>query len=319
MDFNTSTHRNKWLFTQEQIDERRKAANDAGVRHVMAIRQEHDLPTDNLEPLTPADELIIINHWCSMLGSERFARLCPRKVVATAITFFRRFYLYASCMQHDAMRICLACIYIAGKVCEHYIDASKLEELVPSVKAREVLELETIALGVLQFDMVVYHPYHCIDAMVEELRKSSEKGDSVLEPLRRKQHWVQTLHKTSHSHADSIVRSDAALMVAPHHQALCAVVRALKGLELSEDAILQRYAVLAAEHSDKIASDRVLERMQALHADVERLYLACRQTSKQEAANMDKKLREFNPAMNRSSEVYKKIRARKRKRSEEGD
>jgi hypothetical protein len=36
-----------------------------------------------------------------------------------------------------------------------------------AVKAKEILQLETMVLGGLQFDLVVYHPYKYVDAMVE--------------------------------------------------------------------------------------------------------------------------------------------------------
>jgi hypothetical protein len=54
------------------------------------------------------------------------------------------------------------------QVCEHYIDAALIAETFPNVvKAEEVLELETKVLAGLQFDLVVYQPYHFVAAMIE--------------------------------------------------------------------------------------------------------------------------------------------------------
>lgn len=54
------------------------------------------------------------------------------------------------------------------QVCEHYIDAGSIAETFPNVvKAEEVLQLETVVLTGLQFDLVVYQPYHFVAAMIE--------------------------------------------------------------------------------------------------------------------------------------------------------
>lgn len=54
------------------------------------------------------------------------------------------------------------------QVCEHYIDAGSIADTFPNiVKAEAVLELETVVLTGLQFDLVVYQPYHFVAAMIE--------------------------------------------------------------------------------------------------------------------------------------------------------
>lgn len=56
------------------------------------------------------------------------------------------------------------------QVCEHYIDASSLAETFPkTVKAADVLQMELLVLAGLQFDLMVYQPYHYLAAMIEVL------------------------------------------------------------------------------------------------------------------------------------------------------
>lgn len=60
------------------------------------------------------------------------------------------------------------CRHQVVQVCENYIDAERIPEQFPgAVKADEVLSLETVVLGGLNFDLVVYHPYTFLDAMIE--------------------------------------------------------------------------------------------------------------------------------------------------------
>lgn len=48
------------------------------------------------------------------------------------------------------------------------MDAKAIANVVKgSVKAKELLTLETVVLASLQFDLVVYEPYTCIDCMIE--------------------------------------------------------------------------------------------------------------------------------------------------------
>ena len=54
------------------------------------------------------------------------------------------------------------------QACEHYMSAESVAELVKlKGGAKEILQLETIVLQGLRFDLVVYEPYRCVDAMVQ--------------------------------------------------------------------------------------------------------------------------------------------------------
>lgn len=54
------------------------------------------------------------------------------------------------------------------QACEHYTSAEGVAELVKlKGGASEILKLETVVLQGLNFDLVVYEPYRCIDAMVQ--------------------------------------------------------------------------------------------------------------------------------------------------------
>lgn len=58
--------------------------------------------------------------------------------------------------------------WVGVQVCEHYIDAGHIAEAFSSIiKAEDVLQLETVVLTGLQFDLVVYQPYHFVAAMIE--------------------------------------------------------------------------------------------------------------------------------------------------------
>lgn len=95
---------------------RRTRANEAGVKFVLKVRTEHGEPTKDLNPVTPSDELELISFYAYKLAAKGMD-LWPRKVIATAVTFLKRFYLEHSVIQHEVRKIAFACLYIAGKVC----------------------------------------------------------------------------------------------------------------------------------------------------------------------------------------------------------
>lgn len=67
------------------------------------------------------------------------------------------------------------------QVCENYIDAEKIPEHFPgAVKTDDVLSLETVVLGSLGFDLVVYHPYSFLDAMLEVCTHCQHHFETVL-------------------------------------------------------------------------------------------------------------------------------------------
>lgn len=95
---------------------RRAQANQAGIDYVLKLRAEHGEPTTGLDPLTPSDELELVSFYAYKLAAKG-VDLWPRKVIATAVAFLKRFYLDKSCIQHEVRKIAFACLYIAGKVC----------------------------------------------------------------------------------------------------------------------------------------------------------------------------------------------------------
>lgn len=95
---------------------RRTRANEAGVNFVLKLRAEHGEPTTDLNPVTPSEELELICFYAYKLAAKG-VDLWPRKVIATAVTFLKRFYLKHSIIQHEVTKIAFACLYIAGKVC----------------------------------------------------------------------------------------------------------------------------------------------------------------------------------------------------------
>ncbi|KAG1653193.1 hypothetical protein FOA52_006956 [Chlamydomonas sp. UWO 241] len=184
MDFATSSHAARWLFSAEQLFEIRESTN-ASSAAASACGQskksrtgeeggEGDAAPDSA-PSTSAPEGGGVS-----AGDERrllrfydgeIVKLCvrlgyPAKVKATALMYCKRFFLHHSCITHNPARLMLTCIYLAGKIEEAYIGAEDFCRMLnQDIKA--VLNNEVLLLQGLQFDLIVHSPYRALGGLIE--------------------------------------------------------------------------------------------------------------------------------------------------------
>lgn len=56
-----------------------------------------------------------VSYYTRILASKGRKKY-PPKVVATAVTFVKRFFLHHSCMEHEVIKVVFTCLYVSGKV-----------------------------------------------------------------------------------------------------------------------------------------------------------------------------------------------------------
>eukprot|EP00884_Botryococcus_braunii_P016835 jgi/Botrbrau1/3835/Bobra.0183s0060.1 len=110
--------------------------------------------------------------WCQNMVRQR--------VVATAVTYLRQFYLRACLVEVDPRLLAPACLYLAAKAEEAQLQAKVLLHFikkmhapntgryqhVPAVDVKHLLDLEMVLLEGLNFDLVVFSPYHDLERML---------------------------------------------------------------------------------------------------------------------------------------------------------
>jgi len=112
---------------------------------------------------------------------QRVARMCRRlrlssTLIATAVTYFKRFFLERSVMDHNPAVVALSAVYAALKVEEVNMSAHDLvsfvakdtenaqEEIVGRVRAESLLEVEVSFLQSLEFHLICFHPFNSLSA-----------------------------------------------------------------------------------------------------------------------------------------------------------
>uniref|UniRef100_A0A453HC43 Cyclin-like domain-containing protein n=1 Tax=Aegilops tauschii subsp. strangulata TaxID=200361 RepID=A0A453HC43_AEGTS len=105
--------------------------------------------------------------------SKRFKKCAehsnsPIKFRATAIIYFKRFYLQWSVMEHHPKHIMLTCVYASCKVEENHVSAEELGKGIQQ-DHQIILNNEMIVLKSLDFDLIVYAPYRSIEGFIDDM------------------------------------------------------------------------------------------------------------------------------------------------------
>lgn len=159
-----------WSFTKEQLESRRRALNAKVVDKVNEklqdiISKHNDLSQEELNainekavPVTMEEELKFVNFFAKKVQSFCHSLNLPTEVCATAISFFRRFFLVNSTMEIHPKHILLASIFLACKSENYFIGIEAFAKKTKS-QPTTILKYEFDVLESLQFTLLNHHPY----------------------------------------------------------------------------------------------------------------------------------------------------------------
>ncbi|KAH9288483.1 hypothetical protein KI387_032600 [Taxus chinensis] len=179
------------------------------------VRQVH-LP----EPLTVDEELLMRIFYEQKIQEVCGAFKFPHKIQATAIIYFKRFYLRWSVMEHDPKHIMLTCIYTSCKVEEFHVSAEELGKGIQQ-DHQVILRNEMLVLQSLGFDLIVYSPYRSIDGFADDIEIFFQPKQDSLQKLKE-------LREAAIFDVDKNMLTDAPLIFPPGQLALAALRRMSK-------------------------------------------------------------------------------------------
>ncbi|KAG6702167.1 hypothetical protein I3843_07G019000 [Carya illinoinensis] len=235
-DFQTSTHRAKWIFTPQELFQKYKAANQRAIQALekygatlMEVDMDGSLsyPTPPINLKDTADKHsrskplnIEEEQYIRVFYENKLQEVCnnfhfPHKIQATALIYFKRFYVQWSVMEHHPKNIMLTCIYAACKIEENHVSAEELGKGI-SQDHQLILNNEMIVYQSLEFDLIVYAPYRSIDGFVDDMEEFCQAKDD-------QPHMLKALHETARMEVDKIMLTDAPLLFPPGQLALAAL------------------------------------------------------------------------------------------------
>lgn len=166
-----------WSFNAPQLAEMRRVANEKGKAAALkrfeaaratsaaenaAVYEKHgaELSADRLlELISAEEEQVFLRFIC-----QQIVQICahfnmPTQVRATAISFFRKFYLVHSVMEYRPKNVAYTIVFLAAKLENYFISIESFCTRIPKTKPADILDLEFVVLQTLQFTLLVHHPF----------------------------------------------------------------------------------------------------------------------------------------------------------------
>lgn len=169
--FRHSSHYRFWSFTPEQLEQKRIQVNAQAVQSIeedlrnFVADNKTDLNEEEIKtiemkavPVTAEEELKLINLYAKKVQMIAQRLNLPTEIVATSITFFRRFYLENSVHKFEPKAIVLTTIFLACKSDNYFIGIDSFCEKTRGSK-EQILKYEFPLLESLKFSLLNHHPY----------------------------------------------------------------------------------------------------------------------------------------------------------------
>ncbi|XP_044980276.1 cyclin-H1-1 [Hordeum vulgare subsp. vulgare] len=260
-DFQTSTHRERWIFQTQDLVEKWTTANrrsaeilaqygttrlkvdpvDGSISNPEPVPDGTVVGSSSVKPLSCEEEQVMRIFYEQKIQEVCRAFKFPHKIQATAIIYFKRFYLQWSVMEHHPKHIMLTCVYASCKVEENHVSAEELGKGIQQ-DHQIILNNEMIVLKSLDFDLIVYAPYRSIEGFIDDMDDFCRAGNGAHQRLK-------DLHQTANSEVDTMMLTDAPLLYTPGQLALAALYKSNGALSVLD---FERYleSVFLRQHFD---------------------------------------------------------------------
>lgn len=227
-----------WSFNAAQLAQMRHSANEKGRRTALerfataratfeagnaAVFATHGdkLTPDILEIISIEEEQLILKFICLQIVQICAHFKMPTQVRATAMAFFRRFYLVHSVMEYRPKNVAYTIVFLAAKLENYFILIESFCAHIPKTKAEDILGLEFVVLQTLQFTLLVHHPFRplwgfFLDFQLVLLHPSPVMYDVSVDTLGRLYDQAKTWLN------EQAVLSDAVFLFTPPQIALAA-------------------------------------------------------------------------------------------------
>lgn len=166
-----------WSYTEELLGEAKAAANEQGRSHALRRFEEakakiagenklifdlhgHEFTAEKLlDTLSLEEETKYLHFYCkNILETGKFFNM-PTQVKASAISFFRKFYLVNSAMEYHPKNVLYTVLFLAAKLENYFISIESFCKGLPKVEPKDILDLEFVILQLLKFTLFVHHPF----------------------------------------------------------------------------------------------------------------------------------------------------------------
>lgn len=174
--YRRSSQYQHWSFTPAALRAAKAAANAQGQRAAISrfetartelktakpdLFEQHGAVLMALAPetITLDEELQYLRFFCLQIVQICTHFNMPTQVKATAVSFFKKFYLVHSAMEHRPRNVLYTIVFLAAKLENHFVSIESFCSRIPNTKPEDILALEFVVLLSLKFTLLVHHPF----------------------------------------------------------------------------------------------------------------------------------------------------------------
>jgi cyclin H len=176
-----SDHRSHWTFSSEK-----KLENVRSKRHRVLEKRKSQGSKVKKEPtLSSVDEAVVLLHFQRKLMEACKMLKAHETVEATALAYFKRYYLVHPLNQSNSpLPVLITCILLAGKIEEQHgpgrpagtrLELYKILDILQYEDHDQILACELKLLETLDFHLRVFHPYAPLRALLRKFTRSTEQ------------------------------------------------------------------------------------------------------------------------------------------------
>lgn len=229
--YSTSTQKKEWTFTKEELEEKRKRANEAFRNKQADLIQ----PGEEAIFLSVDEEakMIALVEGAAVRFSDTFQPTMWPSVRWTAYAYFKRLFLEWSVMEANPKIVMMACFYLAMKVEEFYVTidefVSNLKSGTPEQNTTRILGLEPEIMRALRYQITIHCPFRPFEGHLVEM-----KARMLLLNFN-----VESIREPADQFFRQALLSDVMLMYPPSQIALAALKYGLDSLDKSPDVLVE--------------------------------------------------------------------------------
>lgn len=234
-DFASSSHARGWMFASEaEVEARRQSTHESALEGLAQSGPADPSGGEPLPPPPPREDGAILCAYYEVklqeLCRDENARDPSRftyRVLCTAQTYYKRFFLQVSPMEEEPRCVMLAALYLAGKVEEERIQLPDLVPKYAKLPPETLLALELRLMEVLRFQLCVRSPFRCLTGLLQDLHAgvvagSAGQGTASADVLDE----LEQLHQRAIDLVCRTLCADAPFLHSPQQIALAALLHA---------------------------------------------------------------------------------------------
>ncbi|KAI4500477.1 hypothetical protein M0802_004439 [Mischocyttarus mexicanus] len=225
--FPQSSQRRFWMFKDEnELNALREKTNSEFIdKHGANMSPEKR----EVHFLTNSEERTLLRFYELQLRDfcRRFVPPMPKATVATALHYFKRFYLRNSVMDYHPKEILVTCVYLACKVEEFNVSISQFVANIKGDREKAsdiILNNELLLMQQLNYHLTVHNPFRPVEGLMIDIKTRYTLLDN---PEKLRPHIDEFLER--------VFLTDSILIYAPSQIALAATLHAASRASASLD------------------------------------------------------------------------------------